>query len=835
MGNMQNENISKNGSWIAVLFFKWFKSVVKSRLDMVSAVAASNAYNVIAQTKAVAAPTVKTASSAPIAGVAVTVSALARSVVASAAVPSSIYNAISDFRAAQAAGNLANFGAVTISDSSAALTSTTLEALATMVDNGKIANITFSNPTPSLAFSRNDLTGPLQSPQNTNDKVLVLQKISSTFTLNLSDISISDALSTQAPISKSKLTFNVIDSAANISANIDQLEKLAKTKILKGITVSDITNPISIANSKIGKDATALKLIGGNYQMTVTGVLPSDVSNVLKNTKVSAIKIEDTMANIVKYKDILNTAATTGKLTDIAYTDTKTPIINIANGVFLMTLGASITSKNKVGYSVFDNTSNIIAHARYDIGDVIKHAMSVSASDSAARNISLADAITLNSLTNLAAKTKYNVADKGRVIATQAKTSNETILANANNVQIIKSFSIADASAVTGIKALDKGTKYSIDDTVTNILSQSAVRGDTILSKATAVNIVDTSANIFANLDQIQVLAKAGKIADITFTDNPTQAVQLSGNQVNTDAEAIGKITNQFYLLTDTINGAVLEATNYDGSAFVGALSTDNGWNAVIYQNRKLTNIGTLGGLSSWAYGISNNGSVVVGQADTTSASHAFIYSNGNITDLGTLGGSYSFANAISGDGSVIAGNSDTGNANHSFIYKNSTMTDLNSNFSVLGISNNGNFLVGQTTVGNSEHAAIFENGKVTDIRCLGGRSMWASGISNSGDVVTGYGYTTTKATHAFVFQNSQLSDIGTLGGDASWAYGVSADGSTIVGDALDANANDNLFVYKNSIIQNLGLYSQAESISGDGKTIIATDHNYYSYIVKLV
>ena len=114
---------------------------------MVSAVAASSAYSGVAQTRLVVAPAVQPAAAAPRAGVAVSISAMARSIAASAAAPSSIYQAISDYNAAQAAGTLSSFGAVTISDNSAGLTNATLTALATMLHNGKIANI-------SLAVSR---------------------------------------------------------------------------------------------------------------------------------------------------------------------------------------------------------------------------------------------------------------------------------------------------------------------------------------------------------------------------------------------------------------------------------------------------------------------------------------------------------------------------------------------------------------------------------------------------------------------------------------------------------------------------------------------------------
>src|SRR5579872_5824089 len=55
---------------------------------------------------------------------------------------------------------------------------------------------------------------------------------------------------------------------------------------------------------------------------------------------------------------------------------------------------------------------------------------------------------------------------------------------------------------------------------------------------------------------------------------------------------------------------------------------------AVLYS---VTDLGTLGGTTSRAYGINNTGTIV-GQAYTPTTRDAFSYSGGVMTDLGTLG-----------------------------------------------------------------------------------------------------------------------------------------------------------------------------------------------------
>jgi probable HAF family extracellular repeat protein len=67
-----------------------------------------------------------------------------------------------------------------------------------------------------------------------------------------------------------------------------------------------------------------------------------------------------------------------------------------------------------------------------------------------------------------------------------------------------------------------------------------------------------------------------------------------------------------------------------------------------------ITDLGTLGGTSSEAYGI-NNGGQVVGLAEIAGEySRAFLYSGGPLIDLGTLGGSASSAYGINDGGQVV-------------------------------------------------------------------------------------------------------------------------------------------------------------------------------------
>jgi probable HAF family extracellular repeat protein len=99
------------------------------------------------------------------------------------------------------------------------------------------------------------------------------------------------------------------------------------------------------------------------------------------------------------------------------------------------------------------------------------------------------------------------------------------------------------------------------------------------------------------------------------------------------------------------------------------ALKTPDPFEFSLYSSGKMTDLGTLGGTSSYAYGINASGQVV-GVAKTGSGSnHAFIYNDGTMTDLGA-----GQANSINANGQVVGYS-----GNHAFLYSNGVMTDFNS------------------------------------------------------------------------------------------------------------------------------------------------------------
>ena len=92
-----------------------------------------------------------------------------------------------------------------------------------------------------------------------------------------------------------------------------------------------------------------------------------------------------------------------------------------------------------------------------------------------------------------------------------------------------------------------------------------------------------------------------------------------------------------------------------------------------------MTDLGTLGGPYSHAYGL-NNAGVVVGKADTPvfGQTHAFAWSDGQMNDLGTLGGANSLAYRINDRGQAVGSSeTGTGGTRHAFLTTDGQMRDL--------------------------------------------------------------------------------------------------------------------------------------------------------------
>ena len=81
------------------------------------------------------------------------------------------------------------------------------------------------------------------------------------------------------------------------------------------------------------------------------------------------------------------------------------------------------------------------------------------------------------------------------------------------------------------------------------------------------------------------------------------------------------------------------------------------------------TDLGTLGGSSSYACSLNDAGQVAGYSYTAGAVMHGFEYSGGSMSDLGTLGGSTSYARGINETGQIVGYSTITTGATRAFLY----------------------------------------------------------------------------------------------------------------------------------------------------------------------
>jgi len=230
-----------------------------------------------------------------------------------------------------------------------------------------------------------------------------------------------------------------------------------------------------------------------------------------------------------------------------------------------------------------------------------------------------------------------------------------------------------------------------------------------------------------------------------------------------------------------------------DSGVVVGASSTPTeGLRAFKYSGGSASPLVTTGpSKTSYGYGVNQAGTVVGSNYRILNGSayeRAVIYANGQAFELTGQGSAFesSSARAIANNGTVVGGSTDKG----AFVYStvSNTTTYLGTLLGTTGsatlnaTNNAGTTFVGSSvaTGVNTTHAMMYANGVMTDLGSLGGRISVANGISESGTVI-GYSYLSgVNFQRAFTWSNGVMSQLGSLGGADTIARAINDVGTTV-------------------------------------------------------
>src|SRR5438874_4304950 len=140
------------------------------------------------------------------------------------------------------------------------------------------------------------------------------------------------------------------------------------------------------------------------------------------------------------------------------------------------------------------------------------------------------------------------------------------------------------------------------------------------------------------------------------------------------------------------------------------------------------------------------------------------------ITDLGALGGTTSWANAINNAGQVVGNAQTAGGLYHPFLYSGGVMTDLapsfNDNCGATAINDSGQVVVSAGSLPTFNNAFLWTSSTgLTDLGHLPNSSVTiARALDNAtavhGVQVVGESWLASGGMHAFLWQDSSLSDL---------------------------------------------------------------------------
>jgi probable HAF family extracellular repeat protein len=319
---------------------------------------------------------------------------------------------------------------------------------------------------------------------------------------------------------------------------------------------------------------------------------------------------------------------------------------------------------------------------------------------------------------------------------------------------------------------------YVITDVGTFGGSQSAANGINNLGQIVgSANLYGSPLTNHAFLYQGGVMTDLGTLGDYINVLGPVSSsaaysINNSGQIVGWSYTSSGAIHAFLYdegTMTDlgTLPGDQQSKARWinDNGQIVGWTVPAGPQHAFLYDipSATMSDLGTLGGTASFAYGINKNGLIVGDSWTNTSMSSdlAFVYSNGVMATLGRLSNQPAIQALAVNDAGQIVGSAGSSTVTRGFLYSGGTMTDLGNlggavtNIQPNAINNKGQIVGVASTPQETGRAFLYSGGVMTDLNnlidpALGWTLLIANGINYNGQIV-GNGKSPSGFTHGFL------------------------------------------------------------------------------------
>jgi hypothetical protein len=366
--------------------------------------------------------------------------------------------------------------------------------------------------------------------------------ITSTFNINVTGVDAASAAAVAALPHVTSITIS--DSAANVSNNIDALQRLVASGKISSISLSDAGVPqLGLTANQLKTDAAVFGTIVSSYALAVGGVTAGTAMSIANQPHVTSVAITDSAANVAANLDALQGLATAHKLATISLTGMGLQTLSITAAQFAADAAAlhaisTAYALNVTGVTVA-GMSPILANASVAVSDT---ATNVSAGLDALQQVAGHHRLASINLTLSAAQAAQNYYYNYYYGAAAPAPIVPTLTVTAAQLS-------PDSGALAAI-----ASAYTMSVSGVNAAAAATIAA---LPHVTSITVSDSAANISGHLDGLQALAVSGKIASVTLTDAGTPTLAITASEFKSDSAALSDVAPGYSLAVSSATVSV--------------------------------------------------------------------------------------------------------------------------------------------------------------------------------------------------------------------------------------------------------------------------------------